>query len=52
MVIGSVDKCVDPLKFAKVNWPGIQFYRQQQEIIYSVVDNRETVVVAGNKLGA
>jgi hypothetical protein len=42
---------VDPLKLASVNWPGINFYRQQQEIIYSVVDNRETVVVAGNKLG-
>jgi hypothetical protein len=42
---------VDPLKFAAINWPAISFYREQQEIIYSVVDNRETVVVAGNKLG-
>jgi hypothetical protein len=32
-------------------WPEIRFYKQQQEIIYSIVDNRETVVVAGNKLG-
>lgn len=41
----------DPLQFQRLFWPNITFYRQQQEIIYSVVDNRETVVVAGNKLG-
>lgn len=42
---------VDPLKFAAMNWPNVVFYKEQQEIIYSVVENRETVVVAGNKLG-
>jgi hypothetical protein len=45
------DTVVDPLKLARMNWPHVTFYRQQQEIIYSVVDNRETVVVAGNQLG-
>lgn len=42
---------IDPLKFKKLLWPDVQFYKQQEEIIYSVVYNDETVVVAGNKLG-
>ena len=46
-----VDRLIDPMKFAAMNWPQVTFYRQQQEVIYSVVDNRETVVVAGNQLG-
>lgn len=37
--------------FAKTFWPDVTFYRQQQEIIYSVVDNSETYVPAGNELG-
>jgi hypothetical protein len=44
-------RCVDPLALAKEFWPDVVFYRQQKEIIYSVVENRETVVVAGNELG-
>lgn len=50
-VCDPLESVIDPLKFAALNWPNITFYRQQQEIIYSVVDNRETVVVAGNQLG-
>ena len=50
-VVAPAAVVVDPLKFAALNWPDIRFYAQQQEIIYSVVDNRETCVVAGNKLG-
>jgi hypothetical protein len=42
---------VDPIKFAALNWPDIRFYKEQQDVIYSLVENRETVVVAGNKLG-
>ena len=42
----------DPLKFSQHLWPSIQFYKQQREIIRSVVENDETVVVAGNQLGA
>ena len=41
----------DPLKFAKYVWPDVVFYRQQREIIYSVRDNDETFVHAGNMLG-
>ena len=43
---------VDPMVFCHTHWPHIQFYLQQRDIIYSIVDNRETVVVAGNKLGS
>jgi len=42
---------VDPIEFARVHWPDVRFYKQQQDIIYSVVENDETVVPAGNELG-
>jgi hypothetical protein len=42
---------LDPIKFAKTFWPDVRFYREQKEIIYSVRDNYETVVPAGNMLG-
>jgi phage terminase large subunit len=41
----------DPLKFAKLLWPDVTFYKQQREIIHSVRDNDETFVPAGNMLG-
>lgn len=41
----------DPLKMASLLWPRVAFYDRQREIIYSVVNNDETVVVAGNMLG-
>jgi phage terminase large subunit len=41
----------DPVKFVKLLWPDIQLYAQEREILYSVRDNDETVVVAGNMLG-
>lgn len=41
----------DPLVFAKLLWPSVEFYDKQREIIYSVRDNVETVVPAGNMLG-
>lgn len=41
----------DPLIFAKLLWPHITFYDKQREIIYSVRDNIETMVPAGNMLG-
>jgi len=44
-------KEVDPLQLAKKLWPHIRFYKQQEQIIYSVQRNNETVVAAGNKLG-
>lgn len=45
------DTINDPVKFAKVLWPDVTFYKQQREIIYSVRDNYETFVSAGNMLG-
>jgi hypothetical protein len=42
---------VDPLALAKVLWPGVVLYDKQREVIYSVWNNDETVVPAGNKLG-
>jgi hypothetical protein len=47
----NIMKVIDPLKFAKSFWPTVTFYRQQQEIIYSVMHNDETYVQAGNSLG-
>lgn len=44
-------KLLDPLVFAKQFWPHVNFYKEQIEIIYSVVDNDETIVPAGNMLG-
>jgi hypothetical protein len=41
----------DPLVFANLLWPEVEFYDKQKEIIYSVRDNIETVVPAGNMLG-
>lgn len=41
----------DPLKWGKMLWPHVTFYKEQKEIIYSVEDNNETIVVAGNMLG-
>jgi len=41
----------DPLAIAGRLWPDVTFYREQKEIIYSVWDNKETYVYAGNKLG-
>ncbi len=44
-------KVIDPLKFKEMCWPDVVFSREQIEIIYSVRDNVETVVPAGNMLG-
>lgn len=42
---------IDPIKFGKLYWPHVEFYDRQREVIYSVQDNVETLVTAGNKLG-
>ncbi len=45
-------RCRDrPLAFAGWLWPKVVFYREQRDIIESVLLNDETYVVAGNKLG-
>jgi hypothetical protein len=41
----------DPVLFARWLWPEVCFYDKQQEILYSVRDNVETVVPAGHQLG-
>jgi phage terminase large subunit len=41
----------DPLTFAAFLWPAVKFYDRQVEIMYSVRDDDETYVVAGNMLG-
>lgn len=42
---------IDPIKLGRELWPEVRFYGKQQEIIYSVWDNDETFVQAGNMLG-
>jgi hypothetical protein len=42
---------LDPVKFGKWLWPHITFYKEQREAMYSVVENGETYVSAGNMLG-
>lgn len=42
---------IDPLEFQRLVWPSDYFYDKQREIIYSVCENDETVVPAGNMLG-
>lgn len=42
---------IDPLKLADLLWPDVRFYSKQKEVIYSVVENDETFVPAGNMLG-
>lgn len=41
----------DPLNFLRLGWPHVKLYDRQVEIIRSVVENDETIVVAGNQLG-
>lgn len=41
----------DPLRMKRDLWPNVRFYDKQVEIIESVRDNDETVVVAGHQLG-
>jgi hypothetical protein len=41
----------EPLVFAKILWPGVYFYKDQREIIESVVWNKESYVAAAHKMG-
>lgn len=41
----------DPLQFQADYWPDVRFFNKQIEIIESVRDNDETVVVAAHQLG-
>lgn len=44
-------KSLDPVQFVKLCWPEITLYQEQRDIMYSVMDNIETVVPAGHQLG-
>jgi len=44
-------KVLDPLAFQREFWPDVQLYDKQIEILYSLRDNDETFVPAGNMLG-
>jgi hypothetical protein len=41
----------NPIAFGKLCWPDMNLYGKQREIIFSVRDNVETYVPAGNQLG-
>lgn len=42
---------IDPIKFKDLLWPHINFYKEQEDVVYSVADNEETYVVACNMSG-
>lgn len=50
-ITSYLDSLRDPLRFAKTFWPTVEFYSHQKDVIYSVRDNDETFVPAGNMLG-
>lgn len=41
----------DPVLFVRFLWPHVELFREQREMMYSVRDNDETMVVAANMLG-
>jgi hypothetical protein len=49
--VTTVSSVVDPVEFCRILWPHYHLYDRQREIMYSVRDNHDTVVVAGNMLG-
>jgi hypothetical protein len=51
MYSAPVSKVLDPVKFVNKFWPNVYLYDKQVEIMYSLRDNDETVVPAGNMLG-
>lgn len=44
-------KVPDPIALARKLWPKVRFYREQKQVIYSLLENDETYVPAGNMLG-
>lgn len=42
---------VDPIRLQELLWPDVEFFLQQREVLYSLLDNEETYVPAGNMLG-
>ena len=50
-VRSAAQSLLDPMTFARQFFPQYQFYDKQVEILESIRDNDETVVVAGNMMG-
>lgn len=46
-----MNNSIDPTAFCALCWPDLQLYDKQVEILYSLRDNYETYVPAGNQLG-
>ena len=51
MITYAPQEIVDPVLFIGELWPHITLYDKQRQILYSVNENDETVVPAGNMLG-
>lgn len=51
VIHGVGPKEVDPLEFGALAWPKDKWALYQKRVIYSIWDNIETTVKAGNKLG-
>src|SRR5262249_19135897 len=39
------------IRFCRYLWPDVTLYNKQEEIVYSIMENNETICVAGNMLG-
>lgn len=44
-------KVLDPIRLGNTLWPGIELYKEQREICYSVLENNETYVPSANMMG-
>lgn len=44
-------RMIDPVRFVRLCWPDIYLTDYQREIMWSVQDNDDTIVTAGNELG-
>ena len=42
---------IDPIRFLALGWPDVRIYDKQRDVLYSLVDDDETIVPAGNMLG-
>lgn len=49
-MIGSTN-LIDPMAFQKALWPDVTMYDKQWDVVYSVWNDRETVVPAANQVG-
>jgi len=50
-IVEQEEELVDPIELIRLCWPDVKLYKEQKDIIYSVDENPETIVPAGNQLG-